>query len=91
MAVFFSSVLLSGCELNLSLTNFFSACPEYRYIDYEKIALEDPHLVHGAYETGSQDSQGHTGYQLEEEAVEQHVEAEQKVTPIKTWNLHIRK
>jgi hypothetical protein len=41
------------------------------------------HLVHGVDETGSKDSQDNTRQQLQEEAIEPHVQDEQQATPIK--------
>ena len=72
----------------LSFKKFFSICQ-----NDDLIVLDDPiivHLVHGPHKTCCQGSQSHAREKLEEEAVEEHVEAEQEVTPVQTWNLVIR-
>ena len=46
-----------------------------------------PHLVHGMDKAASKHSQDYTGEQLQQEAVEPHVQAEQQVTPFKVFKL----
>ena len=85
LSVFLDSDFWDDCLLNLAPFNS-AYIQELHYQHYLHLLLS-PHLVHGVDEPPCEHSQDHAGQQLEQEAVEPHVEAEQELTHLRIFKL----